>query len=385
MEREHLRKAAFETKIIHAGHSFDPNTNSMANPIHQTATFGFDTVEDMDKAWDKLGYLYTREGNPNLISLEEKLAILEDGEAATVAASGIGAITSTFYALLNPGDHIICSKGLFFHSEIMMNEFVSKMGVEITYADFKDIAAVEQKIQSNTKIIFIETPENPKLGVVDINLISKLAKSNECILIVDSTFAPPPIQYSLKLGADLVIHSLTKYINGHGDTLGGAVIGKKEYIDKIKYPSMPCFTGACLAPFNAWLIMRGMSTLNMRVKKHCENALYIAEFLSEHPYVEKVIYPGLKGDASYDLCQTQMNGLGGGIISVWLKKDINNLTRRQAAYKLCNNTEILTIATSLGEAHTLIQVENDDMVRIAAGLEDVTDLVNDLKQALERI
>lgn len=374
-----------ETKLIHAGHSFDPTTHSMAAPIYQTATFGFDTVEQMDNAWNQLGYLYTREGNPTIIQLEKKLAALEDGEDAVAMASGMGAVCSTIFSLVESGDHILCSEGLFFHSDIFFTELMKKMNAEVTFANFKDMDDVKGNIKENTRIIFIETPENPKLGVVNIQEVAAIAKENDAILIVDSTFAPPPIQRSLQHGADLVLHSLTKYINGHGDTLGGAIIGRKALTDKIRYPGMPCYTGAALSPFNAWLIMRGMSTLTMRVEKHCDNALKIAEFLESHEYVAKVSYPALPSDPSYKLCQTQMNGKGGGIVSFWLKDGINGMAVRAADYKMCNNTKLLTIATSLGEAHSLIQVENDDMIRIAVGLEHADDIIADLKQALETL
>ena len=366
MRREDLSNLAFETQIIHAGHSFDPATNALASPIYQTATFGFDTVEEMDGAW-------------------EKLAAMEGGEAAVTAASGIGAITSALYALLEKGDHLLCARGLFFHSNILMNDFLAKLGVEVTFADFQNLEEVEAGIRPNTRLLFLETPTNPKLGVVDVAAVAALARARGCLLIVDSTFAPPPIQRALALGADLVVHSLTKYINGHGDALGGGVIGRKSLIDKIRYPAMPCFTGAALSPFNAWLIMRGMATLDLRVRRHCENALAIARFLQGSPYVEKVIYPALPGDAGYQLCRRQMNGLGGGIVALWLKEEVKGLPRRAADYKLCNHTKVLTIATSLGEANTLIQVENDDMLRIAVGLESARDLVEDLGQALEAI
>ena len=385
MSKFSLEECAMDTKLIHAGHKIDPTTHSMASPIFQTATFGFDTVEEMDEAWDKLGYLYTREGNPSVISLEEKLAVMEGGEAAAAMGSGMGAVCSALLTLLNKGDHLICSQGLFFHSNIFMNDLIAKLGVEVDFADFKDQEDVTQKIKPNTSIFFIETPANPTLGVVDIEAIAKIAKSNNCLFIVDSTFAPPPVQQPLKWGADLVIHSLTKYINGHGDALGGAVIGRKDLIEKIKYPGMPCFTGDALSPFNAWLIMRGMTTLEMRVEKHCSNALAIAQFLESRDEVERVIYPALKSHPQHSLCEKQMNGMGGGIVSFWLKNGIKGMTVREADYKLCDALGIITIATSLGEEHTLIQVENSSMVRIAVGLENPKDLINDLKQAFESL
>lgn len=379
------KQSKLETKLIHAGHSFDPTTHSLAAPIYQTATFGFDTVEQMDNAWNQLGYLYTREGNPTIIQLEKKLAALEDGEDAVAMGSGMGAVCSTILSLVESGDHILCSEGLFFHSDIFFTELMKKMNAEVTFANFKDMDHVKKSIKGNTRIIFIETPENPKLGVVDIQEVAAIAKENDAILIVDSTFAPPPIQRALNHGADLVLHSLTKYINGHGDTLGGAIIGRKALIDKIRYPGMPCYTGAALSPFNAWLIMRGMSTLTMRVEKHCESALKIAEFLAAHEYVAKVSYPALASDPYHDLCKKQMNGKGGGIVSFWLKEGISGMSVREADYKLCNHTKLLTIATSLGEAHSLIQVEDDDMIRIAVGLEHADDIIADLKQALETL
>lgn len=385
MSKESLDTFCLDTQLIHAGHTIDPVTHALASPIFQTATYGFDTVEEMDEAWDKLGYLYTREGNPSVLSLEKKLAVLEGGEAALAAGSGMGAVCSTLLTLLKNGDHLLCSEGLFFHSDIFMRQLLERMSIEVSFADFKDIENVTQNIKPNTSVIFIETPANPTLGVVDIEAISKIAKSNDCIFIVDSTFAPAPIQRPLEWGADLVIHSLTKYINGHGDTLGGAVIGSKILVDQIRYPGMPCFTGAALAPFNAWLIMRGMMTLEMRVLKHCSNALAIAEFLESRPEVERVIYPALKSHPQHNLCEKQMNGLGGGIVSFWLKDGINAMTVRQADYKLLNNTNLITIATSLGEGHTLIQVENSNMVRIAVGLENQKDLIDDLRQSFDKL
>ncbi|SHI48537.1 methionine-gamma-lyase [Dethiosulfatibacter aminovorans DSM 17477] len=376
-----LSNARFDTKMIHAGHVVDPVNRSMAMPIHQTATFAFDTVEQMDKAWDDLGYLYTREGNPTVIALEKRLAAMEGGESCVVTGSGMGAVATTLLSLCRKGDNIVASKGLFFHSDILLKELFEKMDITVDFVDFKNIDEVKGEIKDNTSILLFETPENPALSVVDIAEMSKLSKENNCILIVDSTFAPPPISFPLSLGADIVIHSLTKYINGHGDALGGAVIGSKKHMDIIKYPGMPCFTGAALSPFNAWLILRGMETLEMRVTKHCSSAMEVASYLESNPHVEKVIYPALESHPDNGICKRQMNNMGGGIVSFWLKDGINGLSVREADYMLCNKTKLFSIATSLGEAHSLIQVENDDMLRLAIGLENHEDIINDLKQA----
>ena len=384
MSKESLEGLRMETLMIHAGHSADPATRALAAPIYQTATFGFDTVDEMDSSWDRTGLVYCREGNPTVYALQDKLAAMEGGEAALCASSGMGAIYSTLLTVLRRGDHLLCSEEVFSHSGVFVKELLcDKMGIDVSYADFRDVENVMQNIRSNTAVLFTETPSNPSLGVVNIEAIGRVAKENDCLLIVDSTFAPPPIQRPLSLGADMVVHSLTKYINGHGDTLGGAVIGPKEIIERIHFPGMPCFTGACLSPMNAWLIMRGMMTLDMRIRKHCENALAIAQFLEAHPLVELVNYPALESHPQHALCEKQMNGLGGGIVSFWLRKGIGGMELNEADKKLLDALKLMTIATSLGEGCTLIQIEHSGMIRIAVGLEHKDDLIADLAQALD--
>lgn len=386
MSKGSLKDMALETLLVHGGHKPDPATRSLAVPIYQTATYGFDTVDEMNASWDRTGLVYSREGSPTVYALEEKLALLEGGEAALCAGSGMGAICSALLSVLKRGEHLLCSEEVFSHTGVFVKEFlVDKMGVDVSYADFRDVENVMQNIRSNTAVLYTETPSNPTLGLVNIQAISRIAKENDCLFIVDSTFAPPPIQRPLELGADLVIHSLTKYINGHGDTLGGAIIGPKSIIENIHFPGMPCFTGACLSPFNAWLIMRGMMTLDMRIQRHCENALAIASFLEQHPLVDLVNYPALPSHPQYALCQSQMHGMGGGIVSFWLKKKIGGLELAEANKKLLDSTRLMTIATSLGEGCTLIQIEHSGMIRIAVGLENKDDLLRDLSQALDSL
>lgn len=386
MSKGSLKDMALETLLVHGGHKPDPATRSLAVPIYQTATYGFDAVDEMNASWDRTGLVYSREGSPTVYALEEKLALLEGGEAALCAGSGMGAICFALLSVLKRGEHLLCSEEVFSHTGVFVKEFlVDKMGVDVSYADFRDVENVMQNIRSNTAVLYTETPSNPSLGLVNIQAISRIAKENDCLFIVDSTFAPPPIQRPLELGADLVIHSLTKYINGHGDTLGGAIIGPKSIIEKIHFPGMPCFTGACLSPFNAWLIMRGMMTLDMRIQRHCENALAIASFLEQHPLVDLVNYPALPSHPQYALCQSQMHGMGGGIVSFWLKKKIGGLELAEANKKLLDSTRLMTIATSLGEGCTLIQIEHSGMIRIAVGLENKDDLLRDLSQALDSL
>ncbi|MGG7163016.1 trans-sulfuration enzyme family protein [Clostridium ihumii] len=374
-----------ETKIIHCGHNADSSTGALASPIYQTATFAAKSVEHFEELCRDFGYVYTRECNPNLTELELKLAMLENAESAIVSTSGMGAITSTILALVKSGDHIVSSDGIFSHTKLFMNELLGKFGVEVTFVDATNYINVKNALKNNTKLVYIESPLNPTLDLVDIKSISEVAHENKSLVIVDSTFGTPIIQKPIDLGADIVVHSLTKFINGHGDTLGGAAIGSKEIIDLIKWPSLPCFTGASLPPMSAWMIMRGMKTLDMRMKKHCENALAVAEYLSNRDDIEIVKYPALKSHPQYDLCQRQMNGLGGGMVSFKLKNEINGLTRDEASRKMINGLKLCTIATSLGEEHTLVQMNGENLIRLAIGLESAKDIINDLEQSLDNL
>ncbi|MDX5707656.1 aminotransferase class I/II-fold pyridoxal phosphate-dependent enzyme [Clostridioides difficile] len=350
-----------------------------------TATFAAKTVEHFEELCMTWGYVYTRECNPTLTELEAKLAMLENAESAISSTSGMGAITSTILALVKSGDHIVSSDGIFSHTKLFMSELLSKFGVEVTFVDAVNPQNVKDAMKPNTKIVYIESPLNPSLDLVDIKTIAEIAHENKSLAIVDSTFGTPIVQRPIDLGADLVIHSLTKFINGHGDTLGGAVAGSKELIDLVRWPSLCCFTGASLPPMSAWMILRGMKTLDMRMKKHCENGLAVAEFLEEEENVELVKYPALKSHPQYELCKTQMNGLGGGVVSFKLKDGINGLTRDQASRRLMNSLELATIATSLGEEHTLVQMNGENLIRIAVGLESSNDIINDFKQAIKKL
>ena len=272
---------------------------------------------------------------------------------------------------------------------------VDKMGVDVSYADFRDVENVMQNIRSNTAVLYTETPSNPSLGLVNIQAISRIAKENDCLFIVDSTFAPPPIQRPLELGADLVIHSLTKYINGHGDTLGGAIIGPKSIIENIHFPGMPCFTGACLSPFNAWLIMRGMMTLDMRIQRHCENALAVAEFLNAHPRVSYVHYPALPGDKYHQRALRYLPNGAGAVLSFGVQGGVEEGRRFINGLKLFSLLANVADAKSLvihpastthgqmNERELLAAGVRPELIRLSVGLEDKRDLLDDLAQALD--
>lgn len=380
-----IKEMELETKLAHGCHTPDSETRSLTSPIYQTATYGAVTQEHFEDLCYNWGHVYARESNPTTDELARTLALIEGCETGVVTSSGMGAVTSMFFSQVKSGDHIICANGMFSHTTLFVKECLMNFGVEADFVDTTDYKNVERCLKPNTKIVYVESPLNPSLRLVDIEKIANLKEKQDFIFVVDSTFAPNPIQYPTKLGADLVIHSLTKFLNGHGDAIGGAVLGKRELIHKIKWPSMPCFTGACLAPMTAWLILRGVRTLDMRVERHCKNALAIAEFLESHPLIENVNYPGLKSSPDYELCQKQMNGMGGGMLSFTLKKTGTEEERVAMTKRFINKVKLITIATSLGEGHTLISLYDGGLVRIAVGLEKDTDLIADLRNALNEI
>ena len=407
MSKIDMNQVHFNTKAIHAGYQRDSDYGALATPIYQTSTF---TFQDADQAMGVLsgeipGYDYTRAGNPTVRVFEEKIAMLECGEDAVAASSGMGAISSTLLGLFHMGDHLICGDTVYGCTDVVMREILPTLGITVTFVDTADLKAVEGAIQENTKAIYFETPANPTMHITDIAAIAELkSKYSNIRIIVDNTFAPPPIQFPIKLGADIVVHSVTKYINGHGDVIGGVVIGKKDDIATIRSRAMGKICGTPLTPFCAYLIIRGMKTLGLRVHRHCENAMVLAEYLEKSPYLEKVYYPGLKSmGKDYEIAQKQMNGLYSAIISFVLKDGINGLSAFDAAKKLMNNLKIPAIAVSLGDPDTLIQHPasmthvkvpkdvqkqvgiSDGMLRFSVGLEDVEDLIQDFNQAFENL
>lgn len=393
-----INEMGFATKAIHGGHKKD-QFGALATPIHQTATFIFDSAEQGGKRFslEEEGYIYTRLGNPTNTQLEEKLALLEGAEAAVSTGSGIGAIASAFWTILKSGDHVIASKTLYGCTFAYLNHGLSRFGVDVTFVDVTNPENIKNAMKDNTKVIYIESPSNPTLEVADIKSISKIAHSKEnCVVIVDNTFCTPYIQRPIELGADIVVHSGTKFLNGHGDVISGFVVGKEEYINQVRLFGIKDMTGSCLSPFDAFLIIRGMKTLEIRMEKHCSNAMKVADFLENHPAVLKVYYPGLKSFKQYDLAKKQMS-LPGAVIAFEVKGGI------EEGKKVINNVELCKLAVSLGDAETLIQHPasmthspytpeerkeaniSDGLIRIAVGLENVEDIISDLKKALNLI
>lgn len=393
-----LKAMGFATRAIHGGHVKD-QFGALATPIHQTATFTFESAEQGGRrfALEEGGYIYSRLGNPTNTQLEEKLAMLEGAEAAISTASGIGAVASAFWTVLKAGDHVVAAKTLYGCTYAYLNHGISRYGVEVTFVDTTNLEEVRQAMRENTKVVYLETPANPNLEVADIEAISKIAHQNkDCIVMVDNTFCTPYIQRPLEFGADVVIHSGTKFLNGHGDVISGFVVGSGEFIKNVRLFGVKDMTGASLSPFDAFLIIRGMKTLEIRMEKHCENAMKVAKFLEGHSAVEQVYYPGLESFPQYELAKKQMS-LPGAVIAFEVKGGI------EEGKKVINSTELCTIAVSLGDAETLIQHPasmthspytkeeremagiSDGLIRIAVGLENVEDIINDLDKALKSI
>ncbi len=398
MDAKKLATKGFATRSIHGGHRKD-QYGALATPIHQTATFVFDSAEQGGNrfALQEEGYIYSRLGNPTCTQLEEKLALLEGGEACVATSSGIGAITSAIWTLVKSGDHIVSAKTLYGCTFSYLNHGLTRMGIEVDFVDTSNPENVRKAMKPNTKIVYLETPANPTLELADLEAIIAIAHEQEgCMVMVDNTFCTPYIQRPIELGADVVVHSGTKFLNGHGDVIAGFVIGTKEYIDQVRFFGVKDMTGASMSPFDAYLIIRGMKTLDIRMERHCANAQKVAKFLEGHKAVARVYYPGLESFPQYELGKKLMS-LPGAVIAFELNGGI------EEGKTVMDSVEICKLAVSLGDAETLIQHPasmthspyspeeradagiSDGLVRLAVGLENPEDIISDLEQALNRI
>ncbi|WP_411682498.1 methionine gamma-lyase [Clostridium thailandense] len=397
---ENIKEMGFDTKAIHGGHIGDKQFGSLATPIYQTSTFIFDSAEQGGNrfAGQEAGYIYTRLGNPTCTEVEEKIALLENGEAAVAAASGMGAISSALWTALKAGDHVVASDTLYGCTFALLNHGLTRFGVDVTFVDASNLEELREALRPNTKVVYLETPANPTLKINDIKEISNIAHKNnsDCLVFVDNTFCTPYLQRPLELGADVVVHSATKYLNGHGDVIAGFVIGKQDFINQVRFFGLKDMTGAVLSPFDSYLIIRGMKTLPIRMERHCKNAMEVAIFLESHPAVGKVYYPGLESFEDYELAKKQMS-YPGAMISFELKGGV------EEGITVMNNVKLASLAVSLGDAETLIQHPasmthspyspeerlaagiSDGLVRLSVGLENISDIISDLKQALDLI
>ena len=393
-----MKKCGLGTTAIHAG-TLKNLYGTLAMPIYQTSTFIFDSAEQGGRrfALEEAGYIYTRLGNPTTTVLEDKIAALEEGEAAVATSSGMGAISSTLWTILKAGDHIVTDKTLYGCTFALMCHGLTRFGIDVTFVDTSNLDEVKNAMKENTRVVYLETPANPNLKIVDIEALAKLAHTNpNTLVIVDNTFATPYMQKPLTLGADIVVHSVTKYINGHGDVIAGLVITNKELADQIRFVGLKDMTGAVLGPQDAYYIIRGMKTFEIRMERHCKNARRVVEFLNNHPKIEKVYYPGLETHPGYEIAKKQMKDFG-AMISFELKGGF------EAGKTLLNSLKLCSLAVSLGDTETLIQHPasmthspytkeereaagiTDGLVRLSVGLENVEDIIADLEQGLEKI
>lgn len=390
-----------QTKAVHAGESPDPVTNASSPNLVMSTTFvtDADTTFSIEGLEENSAWIYSRWGNPTVHQLEEKLAILEEAETAIAFASGMGAIATLLLHTLKSGDHAVISDVAYAALSEITNEMIPELGIEITKANTSDLEAVKAALKTNTKLVYIETPCNPLLRLTDIKAVSEIVHRTGAKLAVDSTFATPMATKPLQLGADFVIHSLTKYLGGHGDALGGAILGSKKLLTPLRKKTA-IRIGGVLSPFNAWLILRGLATFPIRMRVHEENALQIASFLEKHPKVKRVIYPGLPSHPQYELAQHQMKNFS-GMITFQVENG------KEQAQIFAEKLQIIHYAVSLGHHRSLIfyldskdlqqssfkfssskqleswnQFAGDGIFRLSIGLEDAQDLIADLKQAL---
>ena len=393
------KEMGFATRQIHAG-KLSNSAGSLCNPIYQTSTFEFESVEQGGArfAGKEDGYIYSRLGNPTVSSVEMILAELENGEAALATASGMGAISSALWSTVEAGDEIIASDTLYGCSYSLLCHGVTRFGVNVKFIDMANPEALKEALSEKTKLVYLETPCNPTLKLIDIAEAARIAHeySSNITVTVDNTFSTPYIQRPLDLGADVVVHSATKYLNGHGDVIAGVIIGKADFIAKCRMFGVKDMTGAVMSPFNAFLMARGLKTLDIRMERHCSNAMKVARFLHDHPAVAKVYYPGLEDFEGYETAKKQMK-LPGGMISIELKAD------RDKTAAAINKLELCTIAVSLGDAETLVEHPasmthstyssdelkaagiSEGLVRISIGLEDPDDIIADFKKAFDAL
>ncbi len=385
----------FDTRAVRAGQQ-RTHEGEHSEPIFLTSSYVFRNAAEAAArfAGTEPGNIYSRFTNPTVRGFEERLAALEGAEACVATASGMVAILSTCLALLKGGDHIVSSRNVFGSTVLLFNNYLGRFGVETTYVPLTDLAAWERAIRPNTRLLFLETPSNPLTEIADIARLAKLAHAHGCLLVVDNVLCTPALQQPLKLGADLVIHSATKYLDGQGRCVGGAIVGNRELVGKEVYGFLRT-CGPCLSPFNAWVFLKGLETLALRMKAHSANALELAQWLEQQPRVKRVHYPGLASHPQHELAKRQQSGFG-GVLAFEVEEG------REAAWRVIDATRILSITANLGDAKSTITHPattthgrltpeqrqeagiGDGLIRISVGLEDVEDLKKDLAHGLRQ-
>lgn len=390
------KSSGFATRAIHLGYEPMDNEGALTPPLHLTSTFAFDSAEQGGEifAGTRPGYIYSRISNPTLDLLERRMADLEGAEAGLALASGMGAITSVLWTFLSPGDEVITDNTLYGCTFAFMRHGLARFGITITHCDLTDPAALERAIGPRTKIVYFETPANPNMRLVDIAAISAIARAHGARAVVDNTYATPLLTRPVELGADIVVHSATKYLGGHGDLVGGIAVGSAEDIGQVRLVGMKDMTGAVMAPFNAMLIMRGLKTLALRMERHMQSAMVVARYLESRPEVDVVHFPGLASFPQHALACRQMPGFG-AMIAFELKGG------HAAGARFMNRLTLIRRAVSLGDAESLIQHPasmthstytaeeraahgiSEGLIRLSVGLEDIEDILADLGSAFD--
>jgi methionine-gamma-lyase len=388
----------FASRAIHHAYKPQDNEGALTPPLHLTSTFVFETAEAGGEmfAGERAGHIYSRISNPTLDLLERRIAELEGAEAGLALSSGMGAITATLWTLVAPGDEIIVDETLYGCTFAFMRHGLTKFGIKISHVDMTNPENLRAAISDKTRVVYFETPANPNMRLVDIERISEISHEAGATVVVDNTYATPYLTRPVELGADIVLHSATKYLGGHGDVVAGLVVGNEEQISEIRLVGMKDMTGAVMAPFNALLIMRGLKTLALRMDRHCSSAQKVAEWLEDHPAVSKVHFPGLESFEQHGLAKRQMTQPG-GMIAFELEGGL------EAGTSMMNALQMIQRAVSLGDAETLIQHPasmthstytpeeraahgiSDGLVRLSVGLEDLDDILDDLKQAVPNV
>lgn len=387
----------FDTLAIHGSYESSKHSGSLTPPLYQTSTFTFETAEQGENrfAGSEEGFIYSRLGNPTVKVLEERIALLEGGEAGLAFGSGMAAVSAVLLGLTKTGDHILCSKGLYGCTFGLLEMMAEKYHILHDFSEMRTEDDILQSIKPTTKVIYVETPINPTMKLIDLEMVVKVAKRRKILVVVDNTFSSPYLQQPLTIGCDVVIHSATKYIGGHGDVIAGLVVGNSEFIQELAVTTRKDI-GGIISPFDAWLLIRGLKTLAVRMDHHCQNAKEIAPLLKAHQNVSEVFYPGDSDNPDYAIAQKQMSQPG-GLISFTIKGT------KKDAQKLMNELKLIKIAVSLGDTETLIQHPatmthavvpeearlemgiTDNLIRLSVGLESRKDIWRDLEQALNKL
>lgn len=383
----------FDTLAIRTGHQRTAE-GEHGEPIFPTSSFVFNSAAEAAARFsgEQPGNIYARFTNPTIRNFEQRLAALEGGESCVATASGMAAVLSVCLGLLKAGDHIVSSRSIFGTTSVLFERYMARFGVETSFVDLTDISAWEQALKPNSRLFFLETPSNPLTEVADIQVLADLAHAHDCLLVVDNCFCTPALQQPLKFGADIIVHSATKYLDGQGRIIGGAVVGDKDKVGTEVHGVIRT-AGPSMSPFNAWVALKGLETLSLRMKAHSESATELAEFLNDQPRVEHVYYPGLASHPQYDLAKTQQSG-SGGIVSFKIKGG------KEEAWDLIDKTRLLSITANLGDTKSTITHPattthgrlteeqrqevgiSDNLIRISVGLEDIEDIKQDLTRGL---